>query len=258
MGPGKSRCVLSVYNCQTDKTDVYPSGARDSGTVSLDCSDYERAVEALGSIAICCDPKCEQPTPWFDGRGGRPLDEKCKDRQHFKILFDGKGFVFLYMCGFPVFVHDMKTTDRGLLSSYRVLLGSHVNQQVGSTVCCDSFKASARPGSSCDPRFDLDCDGTSNGTDRTEDGAFPDITTFGVGPEIPVKDTDPLPSCFYPPDPNRCDCKWELMQGTRTRSRGYQPQDHYEGSWRCPSTGQKYVTSHTVRAREPCGRWSGG
>ena len=54
VGPGKSRCVLSVSNCQTDTTDVYRSGARDSGTVSLDCSDYESDGSAWEDES-CCD-----------------------------------------------------------------------------------------------------------------------------------------------------------------------------------------------------------
>src|SRR5688572_12172979 len=46
-GPGKNRCLLSVYNCRTDQTDVYQSAPRESGTVSLDCSDYAREKDKL-------------------------------------------------------------------------------------------------------------------------------------------------------------------------------------------------------------------
>jgi hypothetical protein len=257
---GKSRCVLSFYNCQTDKTDVYQSGPRESGTVSLDCSDYLRAKEALGNIEICCDPKCEKPaTPWFDRGEPGYSGPECKNRQPIRTTIDTKGFVFLYMCGLPVFVHDAKKEKwprygQGTnIEAYERALRRYVIEKVGPYVCCDSFNASVRPGSSCDPRFDLDCDGTSNGTDRTEDGRFPDITTFAVGPGIPIKDTDPHLSCFIPPSPNECDCKWELMQGTRQRSRGLNVGKYnYEGRWRCPSTGKEIVVSDSRFGHERC------
>jgi hypothetical protein len=196
--------------------------------------------------------KCEKPTPWLD-QSQDERNSKCKDHQSWKIEFDRKGFVFLTMCGSSVFVHYPKARDVLSLRSYRYDLGEYVTNRIGNTVCCDSFNASARTGSSCDPRSDLDCDGISNGTDVTEDGRFPDITTFGVGPGIPIKDTDPPPSCFYPPNPNECDCKWELMKGTRTPSSQDRRQHVLEGSWRCPSTGKEFTTQRSVYAADRCG-----
>jgi hypothetical protein len=258
VGSGKSRCVLSVTNCQTRTTDVYRSAPRESGTVSLDCSDYVSAMEALMSIEICCDPKCEKPAaPWFDrGRPGYSGPD-CKNRQPIQTTIDTKGFVFLYMCGVAVFVHDAKKERaprwENKIEAYARDLHTHVIKKVGPYVCCDSFNASARPGSSCDPRFDLDCDGTSNGRDLTEDGRFPEITTFAVGPGIPIKDTVPRLSCFIPPSPNECDCKWELMQGTRQRSRGLNVGKYtYEGRWRCPSTGKVMVVHDSTFGHERC------
>ena len=61
-GPGKHRCYLSVYNCRTDQTDIYQSAPRESAEVSLDCSDYERAKDALAAKFICCDKDSSDET----------------------------------------------------------------------------------------------------------------------------------------------------------------------------------------------------
>ena len=196
------------------------------------------------------EKNCEKPTPWLD-RSSDDRTSECKDRQRWKIEFD-KGFAFLTMCGSSVFVHNLGYRDGPSQRTYSYELASYVSDRIGNTVCCDSFKASARTGSSCDPRSDLDCDGISNGTDVTEDRRFPDITTFRVGPGIPINDTPA--SCFEPPDPNGCDCKWEFMQGERTRGTlSYASQYFYEVTWRCPSTGKTTKRERPLAAADQCG-----
>jgi hypothetical protein len=213
----------------------------------------------MNTRTICCDPKCEKPSPWFDGLSPNP---KCKDRQSFRTSDDGEGVVFLEMCGWKVFAHDMQTTDSLYLAAYKEALLQHVRKRVGSTVCCDSFKASAKPGSSCDPRFDLDCDGTSNATDRFgehRDAIYPDISTFAIAPGVSFRDTDPLPPWFQPgdkgfmPDAKLCDCKWELTKGTRTCSPDGKRPHVYQATWRCPTTGNVRPARKEVPATEPCG-----
>lgn len=249
------RCVLSFAVCG-GKTKCYKSEVRDLKTGF--CNDYLNLKERIARRTICCDPKCEKPTPWFDGLSPDP---KCKDRQPFQTSDDGKGVVFLKMCGWNVFAHELK--DKDVIQAYKAGLLYHVRRTVGSTVCCDSFNAAARPGSSCDPRFDLDCDGTSNATDTTSRGegyaTFPDISTFAIGAGVPARDTDPLPPWFQPgdkgfmPAANLCDCKWELMKGTRTCSPDGKRPHVYQIRWRCPSTGNEKSTRKEAPATEPCG-----
>ena len=248
-----SRCVLSFAVCG-GKTKCYKSEEREKKEGA--CKDYEDLKERVARRTICCDPKCEKPTPWFDGLAPNP---KCKDRQPIQATDDGNGVVYLRMCGWPVFAHKLKDPDRLLLQPYKAALLDHVRGRVGSTVCCDSFKTSARPGSSCDPRFDLDCDGVLNTSDRDEQELFPDISTFGIAAGVSFRDTDPLPTWFQPgdkgfmPAANLCDCKWELTKGTRTCSTDGKRPHVYQASWRCPSTGNERFTRKEAPASEPCG-----
>jgi hypothetical protein len=251
-----ARCVLSFTVCG-GKTVCYKSEVREIGQGM--CDDFAALKEELAKRSICCDeesPKCEQPTPWFDGLSPNP---KCKNRQPPQTSYDGKGTVFLRMCGWNVFAHRPKDLDPLLLDAYQAALRDHVRSLVGPTVCCDSFTASAGPGSSCDPRFDLDCDGTLNATDRSEDERFPDISTFAIAAGVPIKDTDPPPPWFQPgnqgfmPPANLCDCKWELMKGTRTCSTDGKRPHVYQARWRCPSTGNERFTRKEAPPSEPCG-----
>ena len=218
------------------------------------CKAYYDRVDELANREICCDLKCERDTPWFDGRAPK----KCKDRQAFQTSHDAEGWVFLKVCGQSVFAYKPK--DKDVIVPYKQALLDHVRGMVGPTVCCDSFNARG-PGSSCNPSLDLDCDGTSNATDRTGDGgAFPDISTFGVAPGVPITDTDPLPPWFQPsdkdfmPDPYLCEqCKWELVKGRRTCSPDGKKNHVYQATWRCPYTGNTKSTRKEAPATEPCG-----
>lgn len=80
-GPGKSRCVLSLYNCRTDQTDIYQSAPRDSSNVSLDCSDYARAKDALVGKFICCDKDSSDETK-------RPYCGDCRMSQGNNCVAD--------------------------------------------------------------------------------------------------------------------------------------------------------------------------
>ena len=232
------------------------------------CASFHAAATALqdAKIEICCDPpseekkpepkkNCGQPTPWFDGLSPDP---KCKDRQQFKTN-DAEGFVYLEVCGRNVFAYKPIDQDPLLIRAYKAALLTHVTGRVGSTVCCDSFTASRRPGSPCDPWFDLDCDGTSNATDRTGDEMYPDISTFGIASGVRAGDIVPHPPWFNPGDPgfmppaNLCECKWEL-KSARRECNLYGGQRHaFQLSWQCPSTGNEKFTRKEVPATEPCG-----
>ena len=233
------------------------------------CDDFHAAATALqkAEIVLCCDApsevkkpepkkKCEQPTPWFDGLSPDP---KCKDRQPPQTSDDGNGIVFLQICGRNVFAHQLEDKNPLFIQAYKSALLDYVRGRIGSTVCCDSFTASRRPGAPCDPWFDVDCDGTSNATDRTEDERFPDISTFGIAAGVPIADTDPFPTWFQPgdtgfmPPANLCDCKWELTKGKRTCSPDGRRNHVYQATWRCPSTGNVKFTRKEVPATEPCG-----
>lgn len=249
------RCGISVSVC--NETFCYKSEEREKKQGV--CDRWEEVKEQMSLRTICCDPKCEKPTPWFDGLSPHP---KCKDRQQFKASHDKDGFVFLEACGWKVFANNLQTTDPLWLASYEQGLLQYVRARVGSTVCCDSFKAASRTGSSCDPRFDLDCDGTLNTTDHVgehRDGTFPDITVFGIASGVPITDTDPLPPWFQPgdkdfmPAANLCDCKWELTRGKRTCSPDGRRPHEYQATWRCPSTGNVKFTRKVAPATESCG-----
>ena len=53
----------------------------------------------------------------------------------------------------------------------------HLLATSSSTVCCDKFREAVRTRKPCDPRVDLDCDGTLNRSD-IHDTTMPDIDTF--------------------------------------------------------------------------------
>ena len=235
------------------------------------CDDFQAAATALqkAEIDLCCDAppeekkpepkkKCEQPTPWFDGLSP---DSKCKDRQGFQTSHDEEGWVYLEMCGQRVFAHQVR--DKQVMQPYKDALLDYVRGAVGSTVCCDSFKAS-RPNSPCYARLDLDCDGTSNATDTREtyDGSgvlVPNISTFGIASGVRAGDIVPHPPWFKPGDPgfmppaNLCDCKWEVMSARRECNLYGGRRHAYQLSWKCPSTGNIKSTRKEVPATEPCG-----
>ena len=254
-GPGKNRCRLTVYNCQTDKTDVYESAPRESETVTLDCSDYERAKDVLAAKFICCDPKCEQPAPWFGSSSA------CRDVQS-PVITDSGGqmpLVTLYICGLDVF-HDFPPKDfPGGVNLYKTTLAYFLKQRIGSKVCCDKLREAVRTKKPCDPTDDIDCDGKRNSNDFNvaKFRTFPDInnlfTTPAGAPVDPIpRGLNPDDTEFFPPQ-DKCDCKWELMKGTLTCSSDGKQSHVYQARWRCPSSGNEKFTKKEAPATAPCG-----
>jgi hypothetical protein len=246
-------CVLKVTVCG-GRSLCYKSAIRkQEGNW---CADYRAVADRVTTRTICCDPKCAKPTPWFDGLSPDP---KCKDRQPPKTSVDKDGWIFLQLCGQNVFAYKSPDPDPLLLTAYRYALLDHFKGTVGPTVCCDSFRAAARPGSSCDPRFDLDCDGTLNTTDLTEDDRFPSLDTFAIADGVSVTNTDPYPAWFRPgdkgfmPAAGLCDCKWEIMKAKRTCSPDGKRPHVYEVRWRCPTTGNERFSREEAAATEACG-----
>jgi hypothetical protein len=51
-------------------------------------------------------------------------------------------------------------------------LREHVGMRTASPVCCDKFLAKTGP-DAINPQIDLDCDGDSNASDKTEECTIP-------------------------------------------------------------------------------------
>lgn len=222
----------------------------------------KRSCPAFKTIAALCNersPGCEKSPPWFDNSPAP--SNACKDFEPWKAV-RRDGAIFLEICAIPVFAF---TPPSGLtesaLSAYESVLLGRVRNAVGYLVCCDKLRDAARPGSPCDPRFDLDCDGILNPSDRTEDMGdfnFPSIDLWDVAPGTPVGQSDPFPpwvlddmKSFVPPA-SKCDCKWQLMKGTRTCSPDGRQPHSYQARWRCPSSGNERFTRKEAPASAPC------
>src|SRR6266550_1924569 len=208
-GPGRNRCLLTVYNCRTDTTDIYTSGPRESGTVSLDCSDYERAKDALGSIFICCDKDCEQPKPRNDDPPWLDENAPCQNRQQGTYSWGQNRrnpsdvSVSISICGQVIrFVQPN-------------MMGERIPPGVNSfDVCCDAWQNAVSTRSPCNAQRDIDCDGILNESDRRPLSArFRELTAADFVSNSPLSN---LP--FWReihnamPSQNDCkDCKWELV-----------------------------------------------
>lgn len=237
-------------------------GSLPEGEVQAICNKYQRLAafpfaRTFGDCPVLkpfCKPKCQELAPWFDSAP----QSGCKDVQKWKIEVE-EGVVYLRMCGWGVFAYTLPDSDPLLRQAYIAALREHVQTRIGDRICCDKFLAAAKPNSSCDPRLDFDCDGDLNPSDRTPDGQFPDITTFGVdqgaigggrvdAPPVWFPSTNPG---FAPPS-NLCACKWELITATRTCSQGRGQKHVYQTSWRCPSSGNIKSIRREMPATEPC------
>jgi len=249
-------------------------GSLPENEVQTICNKYSRlsTFPFARSFVDCpvlqpfCKPKCEPVTPWFD----TSPQSGCKDVRQPEVEVE-EGTAFLTMCGSRVFAYTPTDKDPVLMEAYVRALKDHVDVRIGSGICCDKFLPAAKPGStSCNPRFDLDCDGQMNPSDRTDDGLFPDISEFGVAQgAIGEGRVDAAPPWFGPGDAgftppiNLCDCKWELVTSTRTCAKGKVGFHIWQASWRCPSTGnikniRKEVSAKSFDCTPPPpkdGRW---
>lgn len=196
---------------------------------------------------------CWPNTPWFDKDAG------CAEAQR-PVITTSPGHVVLSICGSEVYRHSFD--DQPYLEEYAAALVQRVKQQIGSTVCCQSFRAALRSGQPCNPGSDVDCDGRPNQTDEIADAPFPDINIFSSPPGASVA---PFPAGLDPDDPNfmpgstarasrdvgDCDCKWELIRGVLNCGTGGQ-QHSYVATWKCPTSGAEVITTKYATANTPC------
>lgn len=198
-------------------------------------------------------PLCRPATPWFD------KDTNCADAQR-PVITTSPGHVVLSICGSEIYRHSFD--HQPYLEEYAAALVERVKQQVGSTVCCQSFREALRSGQPCNPGSDVDCDGRPNQTDEVADAPFPDINIFTSPPGASIA---PFPPGLDPDDPNflpgstaresrdvgDCDCKWELTKGVLNCGTGGQ-RHSYVATWKCPTTGAEVITTKYATANTPC------
>lgn len=196
---------------------------------------------------------CWPATPWFD------KDTGCADALR-PVVTTSPGHAVLSICGTEIYRHSFD--DQEYLEEYADALVNRVKQQIGSTVCCQSFRDALRSGQPCNPGSDVDCDGRPNQFDEVADAPFPDINVFSIPPGASVA---PFPAGLDPDDPNflpgstarasrnvgDCDCRWELVKGVLTCGTGGQ-QHSYVATWRCPTTRAEVITTKYATANTPC------
>jgi hypothetical protein len=247
-GPGKYRCLLTVYNCKTRQTDTYRSLPRDSETFS--CDDYEKKKDELAKREICCD-QCERPRPrsepWFDKGAPCASRERGTYSSAFNRRNPNEASVSISICGEVIrYVSETPPTGDG-----RPVVTSF-------DVCCEEWRKARGTQSPCDARRDLDCDGVPNERDAspiraqvTREGD--DFVSEGGITGIPFwkQIHEALPR------PTDCkDCKWELVrvqytcrniprQG-RFRREINDAVYEYEATWNCPNTGKSEIKKETA------------
>jgi len=240
-------CVLDIHMCDGVKT--YISEARRSASDM--CADYRRARDELLNTEICCDPKCEKGTPWFN-----PSPD-CRDVRTPEVSVS-YGQANVRICGYSVFDYrpsSYKGIDFNADAAYRRALIDFIKSRIGSKVCCDGFRDSG-----CHLLYDLDCDGKPNETDTTSlnpsmPNSLPDINIFNQSGSSAI---DPFPPGLDANDPNffppgdKCDCKWELTKGTLTCSSDGKQSHVYQARWRCPSSGNERFTRKEAPATASC------
>jgi len=216
-------------------------------------TNCRRNADKDGWAPFSLTPLCRPATPWFD------KDTGCAEAQR-PVITTSPGHVVLSICGSEIYRHSFD--DQPYLEEYAAALVERVKQQVGSTVCCQSFRNALRSGEPCNPGSDVDCDGRPNQTDEVADAPFPDINIFSSPPGASVA---PFPAGLDPDDPDflpgstarasrgvgDCDCKWELIRGVLNCDTGGQ-QHSYVATWRCPTTGAEVITTKYATANTPC------
>ena len=269
--PNTYQCEMNIHTCEGVKK--FKSGVRNAGAGM--CADYWAAYRGLVDLVICCDPgsrddnrppdqvppakaKCEEPTGWVGDTSG------CRDRQATRISFIGTT-VRVSMCGYVVFSYtSAHLTDPLAKQAYEAALRQHLNFSVSSRVCCDKFQEAVRTRRPCNPRVDVDCDGTPNSRDTTFNNQMPDIDAF-VSP--PGASIDTFPARFDATSPEflpdraasesrgvgECPCKWELVKGELNCSSDGRTRHHYKATWRCPSNGTEVITFRYAPATAYCG-----
>lgn len=251
------RCVLSFYNCETDKTEIYRSEPH--GPVA-NCEEYWARKDALAEREVCCDSpgiKCEESTPWFNPQPG------CKDMREPRLYFYPSNTVSVEICGYTAFRYAHPNEAIILEQTpYRQTLLQFIKSRIGSNVCCEAFRdrLNYSPGATCNPVQDMDCDGKPDETDTTSlDPSMPNsLPDFNVFTRSTRGSVDPFPPGLGSNDPNfippadKCDCKWELIRGNLTCSPDGKQSHVYQARWRCPSNGNERFTRKEAPANAPC------
>lgn len=210
------------------------------------------------------DENCDKPAPWFDTSSS----SGCKDVQDTRITIDQRtATATVSMCGYTVLKQASDSFGAKTDPLFRDAYTTAFKQGIPKKVCCDKFREAARTGTPCDPRTDLDCDGTPNQTDLNKGSSFPTIDIFTRAKDANI---DPFPFSFnfYDPDflPNStardskgvgdCPCKWELIKGElkcnfATDDAG-KKQHVYIATWRCPTTKAEVFTTKYAPSSAPC------
>jgi hypothetical protein len=260
---------MDIHTC--DGVKHYKSGVRSAGTDM--CADYWRVHNQLAGREICCDggsreekpqpvnkpaekEKCEPDTSWL----GDSSD--CKDVQSPQLVIN-RGIATLWMCGYAVFSYRHSDLNDGNFATfYRSVMRYQLASSGSSKVCCDKFRQAVRTGKPCDPRVDVDCDGTPNKSDHDE-FKMPDFDGFVRADNASI---DPFPESFDTGNPDflpdrtarnskdvgDCPCKWELVKGELNCSPDGKQKHHYKATWRCPKTGAEVVTIRYASPTVPC------
>jgi hypothetical protein len=262
-----AECLLEVHRTCANEKQEYRSGPRDVTVRKNVCEDFYAAARELNRMEICCDEKapetgsssqgCPQSTPWFDPSHG------YKDLQATQLQITGDTAT-VSVCGHTVFTYqsgDLK--DPLFANAYRAALKDRLSFDGSTRICCDQVAEATRTGEPCDPRTDIDCDGTPNAADH--EGTVPNINPFqrSAGGNI-----DPFPPRFNTSDPDfrpertarnskgvgDCPCQWELTGGELRCSPDGKQQHYYKATWRCPTTGAEVFTVKYEPATTPCSK----
>jgi hypothetical protein len=244
------RCVLSFYNCETDKTEIYrsdPHGPR------ARCAKYQELKGALIHREVCCEKEelpCTPPEPTSSGPNWFDTTYRCKDLKETNLtntVVGGKCQLKYSVCGAVVFT---------ILSAQRLNAADctrwadNYESKFPPRVCCDRWRQAAVADSPCNPLRDADCDGKLNAQDD-----FVDVPeTYETAPGAPI-DAPPRGlnlDEISPTEPCE-DCKWVLTRG-ELKCNSSATEHTYLATWKCPKTGAEQITVKTAPATAPCSK----
>lgn len=267
--PNKDRdCygILASDACGTELKNM-PEARRKAACEALVAKSKDKLLSSCPALAEACKSddgpprtNCDKPTPWFS-----TPPSACKDLQGWIVAVSDRT-VTLSVCGTPVF---SRVLDRSVdPDTYRTEMSARVRTTAGTYVCCDKFREAARTGRPCDPSADVDCDGRPNQQDVLRDLVTEQNASLFSTPVYPSVNRvftraegasiDPFPPGLNPddtdffPSQDKCDCKWELVNGTLSCSPDGKQPHVYQARWRCPSTGNERFTRKEAKATAPC------
>jgi hypothetical protein len=241
------RCVLSFYNCELRKTEIYTSD--EHGPVAR-CESYWARAAELQEREVCCDKlDCTPPEPISDGPNWFDTTYRCKELQPTKVthrVVGAKCEIKYSACGSVVYT--IRSSVSMTPASCEHWASGH-ETKFPSRVCCDRWREATKPGSPCNPLADADCDGRPN----AQDGYVNESMNYELLPGAPI-DEPPRGLSFGEMSPTEpCeDCKWVLTKGKLNCSSGPDQPHNYVATWKCPKTGGEISTVKTAPATVPC------